>query len=156
MNNTELINKIIELQSESNRVMGSFAVEPWIELGLTIAQLKSLFFIVDKEKTNFKRLAEALGVTPPNITGIVDRLVEQGLVSRTENPDDRRIMVLQATEKGRELLNRLNQKRYDQMVQILGHISAEELNALVTGYTALVKAARAYMLKEKEAKAAAG
>ncbi len=56
---------------------------------------------------DFKKLAEALGVTPPNVTGIIDRLVEQALVTRTENPEDRRIMLLQTTEKGHELLDNL-------------------------------------------------
>jgi len=52
-----------------------------MDLSLTIGQLKSLFFIDFEGSTNFKKLATALGVTPPNVTGIVDHLVEQGLVT---------------------------------------------------------------------------
>ena len=143
MKKKEQINEIIELQKETNRVIGNFAAEPWIELSLTIAQLKSLFFIVDKGTTNFKKLAEALSVTPPNITGIIDRLVEQGLVSRTENPEDRRVILLQATDKGRQLLNTLKENRTNQMMQILANLSTEELAALALGLSALLKAAKA-------------
>lgn len=148
MEKIALVNEIIDLQRQSNRIMDHFAAEPWIELGLTIAQLKSLFFIVDKEKTCFKKLAEALKVTPPNVTGIIDRLVEQGLVSRTENPDDRRIMLLQATQKGQNLLNTLKERRTNQMMKILDNLSAEELSSLSLGLNALVKAARNYLAKE--------
>jgi DNA-binding MarR family transcriptional regulator len=140
---SEQIDEIIELQKKTNRVLGNFPAEPWMELGLTIAQLKSLFFIVDKEKTNFKKLAEALAVTPPNITGIIDRLVEQGLVSRTENPEDRRIILLQATEKGRNLLNTLKENRNIKMTQILAKLSTEDLSCLAVGLSALLKAAKA-------------
>ena len=141
---SEIIEEVIGLQQETNRLLGNFAAEPWIELSLTIAQLKSLFFIADREKTNFKKLADALGVTPPNVTGIIDRLVEHGLVSRTENPEDRRIMLLQTTVKGRNLLHTLQDNRASHMASILGQLSPEELSSLNLGMNALVKAARIF------------
>ena len=142
--NTKSIEEIIEFQRETNRLLGNFAAEPWIELSLTIAQLKSLFFIADKGKTNFKKLADALGVTPPNVTGIVDRLVDHGLVSRTENPEDRRIMLLQITTKGRNLLHNLQQNRASHMSSILEHLDQNDLAALHRGLEALVGAARTF------------
>jgi MarR family transcriptional regulator, organic hydroperoxide resistance regulator len=142
--NTKIIDEVITYQQETNRLIGSFAAEPWIELSLTIAQLKSLFFIADKGKTNFKKLADALGVTPPNVTGIVDRLVEHGLVSRTENPEDRRIMLLQITAKGRNLLHNLQQNRASHMATILGKLSDEDIAALLRGMKALTETARSF------------
>lgn len=142
--NTKAIEEIIEFQRETNRLFGNFAAEPWIELSLTIAQLKSLFFIADKGKTNFKKLADALGVTPPNVTGIVDRLVDHGLVSRTENPEDRRIMLLQITTKGRNLLHTLQQNRASHMSSILEQLDQNDLAALHRGLEALVEAARTF------------
>jgi MarR family transcriptional regulator, organic hydroperoxide resistance regulator len=141
---TKAIEEIIEFQQETNRLLGNFAAEPWIELSLTIAQLKSLFFIASRGKTNFKKLADALGVTPPNVTGIVDRLVEHGLVSRTENPEDRRIMLLQITVKGRNLLHNLQQNRASHMSNILEQLDQEELSSLYRGMKALVEAARTF------------
>jgi MarR family transcriptional regulator, organic hydroperoxide resistance regulator len=142
--NIKFIDEVITYQQETNRLIGSFAAEPWIELSLTIAQLKSLFFIADKGKTNFKKLADALGVTPPNVTGIVDRLVEHGLVSRTENPEDRRIMLLQITAKGRNLLHTLQQNRASHMATILGKLSDEDIAALLRGMKALAEDARSF------------
>jgi DNA-binding MarR family transcriptional regulator len=144
MEKSELIDEIVTLQRQLNKILGPFAAKPWIDLGLTIAQLKSLFFIADQETTNFKKLAEALGVTPPNITGIVDRLVEQGLVTRNENPEDRRIMLLQATEKGKNLLDNLRETRTVRMAQILTHMSPEDLAMLLKGLKSFVKATEKY------------
>jgi MarR family transcriptional regulator, organic hydroperoxide resistance regulator len=139
--NAKLINEIITLQQESNRILGKFSAEPWIDLSLTIAQLKCLFFIDAKEKTNFKKLSDALGVTPPNITGIVDRLVGDGLISRTENPEDRRINYLQTTIKGRTLVSNLRDHNNHQINHILDQMSYEDLASLAQGLNALVKAA---------------
>src|SRR3954462_11647312 len=51
-------------------------------------------------------VAEELGCDPSNITGVVDRLEERGLLTRAEGPD-RRTKVLQATNAGRKLRDQL-------------------------------------------------
>jgi DNA-binding MarR family transcriptional regulator len=86
-------------------------------------------------------LAEALKVTPANVTGIVDRLEEQGLVSRTPNPEDRREITLQATDKGKSLVSNLKEAGIKEMTKILSLLSLGELSALVQGLSAFVRAA---------------
>lgn len=137
----ELIKQIIELQQQVNRFLGQYAPEAWMELNLTIAQLKSLFFIASEGAINFRRLAAALGVTPSNVTGIIDRLVEQGLVSRVENPEDRRMLLLQATDKGEALLANLRESSISHLSDILDRLNPKELSSLARGLGALVKAA---------------
>jgi len=56
------------------------------------------------------QLAQALRCDPSNITGIVDRLVANKLVSRQESPTDRRAKTLTITEKGRALMEEMSQK----------------------------------------------
>jgi MarR family transcriptional regulator, organic hydroperoxide resistance regulator len=144
MEKAELIKEVLELQQVGDIILKRFSPEPWIDLNLTIAQLKSLFFIADREKTNFKKLAEALNVTPPNVTGIIDRLVEQKLVSRTENPEDRRIMLLQITDEGRQLLNNLREKHTTSMTKIMGYLTSEQLAVQKQAIQDLIKAAEKY------------
>jgi DNA-binding MarR family transcriptional regulator len=107
-----------------------FSPEVWMDLDLTTVQLKTLFFIDFEGSTNFKNVASALGVTPPSVTGIVDRLVEQGLVSREEVPENRRMQVLRTTEKGKTLLNRLIESRRSTFSSMLEKLSLEDLSAL--------------------------
>jgi MarR family transcriptional regulator, organic hydroperoxide resistance regulator len=147
MEKTELVNEVLRLHQKADIILRRFSPQPWMELNLTVVQLKSLFFIAAKGKTNFKKLAEALAVTPPNVTGIIDRLVEQGLVSRTENQDDRRIMLLQVTAKGQDLLNHLRESRTNQMTQILARLNNEELISLAQGLNALIKSSESYLGK---------
>jgi len=121
MDKAKLVGEIIQLQQQLSKAMGQYAPEAWMDLSLTIAQLKSLLFIDFEGSTNFRKLATALGVTPPNVTGIVDRLVEQGLVSRTENPENRRMSILKTTDNGKVLLAKLRERNKPH-VQYLGSI----------------------------------
>jgi DNA-binding MarR family transcriptional regulator len=144
MENSGLISEVIELDRQAHRLIRRHSFNAWMELNLTNPQLKTLFFISNQRGTNPGKLAAALGVTPPNVTGIVDRLVEQGLLSRQESPEDRRVLMLQTTEKGEAILSDLRERRTSSMREILAHLSVEELSYLVKGLSALVKAAQVY------------
>jgi DNA-binding MarR family transcriptional regulator len=144
MDKSQLVQEVVELERQVARIIGQHAPSVWIDSGLTVTQLRSLFLIVNKGRTNFRKLAEALEVTPSNVTGIVDRLVEQGLVSRTQNPEDRREMTLQATDKGQALVSSLKEAGIKRMTQILSVLSLEELSGLTQGLSAFIKAADSY------------
>ena len=135
-----LIEEVVQLQRRIGHTMGQYAPHAWMDLNLTIGQLKSLFFIDFQGSTNFKKLADVLGVTPPNVTGIIDRLVGQGLVSRKENPEDRRMFLLKTTDKGKALLARLRESRLSHISDILMQLSLEELATLAQGLTAVARA----------------
>jgi DNA-binding MarR family transcriptional regulator len=144
MEKVELIREIIELQRKVDRARRQYGLDVWMSLPLTIAQLKSLFFISNQGSTNLGKLAAALGVTPTNTTGIADRLVKQGLVSRNENMKDRRMLLLQTTSKGEELVSKLRERRKGYLSEILAHLSVGELDTLAQGLASLVKAAEAH------------
>ncbi len=150
MNRTKLIKEIIQLQQQTGHALGQHAPEAWLDLSLTIGQLKSLFFIDFAGSTNFKKLATALGVTPPNVTRIVDRLVEQGLVSREGNPEDRRMLFLKTTDRGKALLAKLRESRISRMSGILAKLTLEELTALAKGLSALARAGKYHEEKPRD------
>jgi DNA-binding MarR family transcriptional regulator len=144
MDKSQLIQKVVKLEQQAGRIIGQHAPSVWIDSGLTLTQLKSLFLIANRGSTNFRKLAQALGVTPSDVTGIVDRLVEQELVSRTQNPEDRREMTLQATDKGKTLVSNIKEAGIKHMTHILSVLSLGELSALVQGLSAFIKAADSY------------
>ena len=144
MEKTELITEIIEQEQMFNRVIRQYDPSAWMGLNLTIAQMKSMFFIANEGIANFRKLAAALNVTPSNVTGIIDRLVEQELVSRTENPADRRMLMLQLTEKGETLIANLRERRVSQMSSILQQMTESELATIAQGFTLLYRAVKTY------------
>jgi MarR family transcriptional regulator, organic hydroperoxide resistance regulator len=133
----ELINQIIGLDGRLRHCMEDGSPEVWLELNLSIAQLKTLIFINHEEESNFKRVAEALGVTPPNVTGIIERLVEHGLVNRTENPKNRRMLMLSLTETGKSLLRKLKERKIAHLSAVLSSMTLEQLSAVFQGLSIL-------------------
>jgi DNA-binding MarR family transcriptional regulator len=137
----QLIEQVIELHRQVDRLFRDPNVDVWIAMNLTRAQLKSLFFISREKETNFTKLAATLGVTPSNITGIIDRLVKQGLVTRNANPKDRRIILLRVTGKGEALVADLREHRIKQLLVILEYMNPQDLSSLIGAYSALLEAA---------------
>ncbi len=153
MEKSELVSSAVKLYREAHRAMRQPLFEGWKGLNLTVPQLRSLFFISSSGNTSPGRLAASLGVTPPNVTGIVDRLVEQRLVARKESDQDRRVLLLQTTEKGEAILSDLREWRANTMTEVLSKLDESELQSLVKGLTSLVKAAQEHQKKLAEASA---
>jgi MarR family transcriptional regulator, organic hydroperoxide resistance regulator len=143
-NRVKQTEEIFRLLSSVGRATRHFEPDAWLDLNLTIGQLKSLFFINNERSTNPSKLASALNVTPPNVTGIIDRLVEQGLVNREERPENRRMLILTVTEKGHTLLAGLHENNVRHLSKILSRLNDREIAALTTGLTALVREATEY------------
>lgn len=71
-------------------------------------------------------------VTPgPDVTRILDRLENRGLVRRQRDEDDRRVVRARITEKGLEVLEALDGPVEKAMLKILGHMGAEKLRTLI-------------------------
>ena len=150
MESAQLIGEIIELQRKVDRAWRKYQLDIWISLPLTMAQVKCLFFISNQGSTTSRKLAEALKVTPTNITGIIDRLVKQGMVSRTVDANDRRMLILKATIKGEGLVANLRERKRTNFSKVLAGMSRDELTVLHKGLTSLVKAME---VREKDANA---
>jgi DNA-binding MarR family transcriptional regulator len=76
------------------------------EYGLTIMQLYTLHAIAE-EHTTMGKMAQAIRCDASNVTGIIDKLVTMGLVSRQEDPSDRRIKTVQLTSEGSMLIHQI-------------------------------------------------
>lgn len=72
--------------------------------GLTTMQLAALHSI-EGGYTTMGKLAQSMHCDASNATGIIDRLTALGLVVRQEDPSDRRVKLLQLTDKGRRVID---------------------------------------------------
>jgi MarR family transcriptional regulator, organic hydroperoxide resistance regulator len=145
MNKTELIKDIIQSQQQISRRIVPYTLESWQKLELPIAQFKSLLIISIQGKTNFRSLAQVLGVTPGNVTGIIDRLEEQGLVRRNPDLADRRIVWLEVTKKGSKLVSQLMEAQNLLAIKILDLMDQKELESLNQGMQGIIAALDKYL-----------
>ncbi len=136
----ELIQDILGLRQRAGRVLGRYVLEHWQPLNLSSAQVKTLLLILARETTNCRTLARELNVTPGNITGIVDRMVEQGLVVRSPDITDRRVTWLSASDKGRELFTSILETETRDGLQVLNKMNRKDLAAFSRGLQAYLDA----------------
>lgn len=73
--------------------------------GLTRMQMFGLYMLDRYPDMGMSRMAEVLHCDASNVTGIVDRLVGQGLVDRQERAEDRRSKRLAVTAKGKQVID---------------------------------------------------
>jgi DNA-binding MarR family transcriptional regulator len=96
---------------------------------LSPPQVRALGVLDPGRPVPMSELAEALHCDNSNVTGIVDRLEDRGLVERRSATHDRRVKMLVVTERGAELRARLAE-RLDEAPPALARLSAEDQQAL--------------------------
>ena len=67
----------------------------------------------------------------PDATRLLDRMEEAGLVTRQRSETDRRLVTTRITEKGRDLVDSLDEAADQQHERAMGHLSDEQLHALI-------------------------
>ena len=124
-----LIDDALQAQKRIVGAMHMAAGPLWLQLDLTMGQLKGLFTLADSPMT-IGQLAEALGSGKPAASILVERLVQLGLVERAEDPLDRRRTIARVTAQGEELAARLRQGGRDRFRGGLGQLDDDDLAAL--------------------------
>jgi DNA-binding MarR family transcriptional regulator len=140
---TEEIQDILKLQDELVRHRRVWNAEPWLELNMSTPQFKALLLISEEEKgVRMRELARKLGGSFSNATVLVDRLVDRGLVERLADHQDRRVVLVRATEEGRQLIEQLVTCWRSLSASLLEALEPEDLSAVHEALSVLLKASR--------------
>jgi DNA-binding MarR family transcriptional regulator len=102
--------------------------------GITGSQFFVLQKINAKGRLTVSEVADKLSVSLSAITALVDRLVQAGLVVRSRDDKDRRLVWLEATDKGKEILTRCIEGRRQVAAKYFGQLSDEDLRKLLEIY----------------------
>lgn len=122
-----------------------FAALPhWLTADLTISQMKALFLLVHHGAQSVSELAGRLGLGNPAASILVQALVEQGLVERTEDSKDRRRMLVNLTPQGIKMTSTPREQREARLRPMLSQLSDDELAGLLCGLQALAEIARTH------------
>jgi DNA-binding MarR family transcriptional regulator len=106
------------------------AAEEDASSGLSRARLSALSVVVFRGPLTLGELAGAEGVRSATMTGIVHGLAGEGLVRRRPSPVDGRAVLVEATARGRRLLNRARVARIDLVAARLADVSEVDLEVL--------------------------
>lgn len=118
-------------------VTSEFMERGLAERGLSRARASVLWALHHRGPSTQRELAEALGVTPRNITGLLDALEADGFAARGRHPTDRRATLVSLTDKGAKTMGGLTGEYQEGAGWLFAGIPADDLTAFQS-VTALV------------------
>jgi DNA-binding MarR family transcriptional regulator len=95
-------------------------------------------------------LSQRMMVSNGNVTGLSERLVEQGLLDRRASPTDRRAQIVSLTAEGRRMFRTMARTHEDWIADIFSGLSAGEIDTLMA-LLAKTKASTRKAVTEREA-----
>ena len=136
----ELMDQIIADYKRTTWAMKCAMSERLVRLGVSMAQFHIAVTLQRNGVMTMGRLADLLGVSLSNASGLIDRLEERGYVERTRVPEDRRIVMVRVTNAGTRLIEENDALSDELMRDVLARFSPDELPAIARA-TAGVRAA---------------
>ena len=112
---------------------------------LTKARTRVLWEISQRPAAHQKELADAVGVTPRTMTGLIDGLTATGFAVRTPDPHDRRAQRVELTAAGREAADWLISSRTDLADDLFGAMPTDRLVCVTEGLAEVTDRLRAAM-----------
>ncbi|WP_312034490.1 MarR family transcriptional regulator [Actinoplanes sp. TBRC 11911] len=139
--NQQLIADIMATQQLLQARFGYDRADPLFSSHLTLSQLKILMLLAQHGSMPGGELARTLGIGLAALSGMVDRLVVQDFVTRTEDLHDRRVRRIGLTKQGSALIANIFNAGEEKMRTLLSRLSAEELGLVDQAMKLLLNAA---------------
>jgi len=137
----QLIKRILDCSGLLFQNVSPTRNQAWLTVNLTMPQLKALMCVASNNGAPSGHIARRLGVGLSTVTGIVDRLAEHDLVTRQEDPDDRRVTMVRPTPRGRTLVDELTRYRDGAITALLSRLDAHQLQVVESAFNYMVDAA---------------
>jgi len=102
------------------------------ETGIDDTDFRILEALLNKGPLPVNTIGPKVNLTPGSISVAVDRLLDRGLVSRVESPEDRRVRIVSLTSKGKELIASVFRKHAAEIRKVFADASRKELRTLET------------------------
>ena len=108
------------------------------EYGITSSQFHTIRRISQGD-ASVSALADCMYVSRPNVSRTVDELVQNGMVNRKRDPDDRRNVQLSLTDKGEKMIKELHKKYGGILADQFSVLNDEELHILSSALESMKK-----------------
>jgi len=111
------------------------------EKELSMSQIGALFHLNRMGTCGVSAISDDLGVTDAAASQMLERLVQQGLITRSEDPHDRRVKQIVLTEKGHQVLQESIHARQGWLEDLARVLSKEEKEQVVAALQILIEKA---------------
>ena len=135
-----LARRLVELLQELSAKVRSRTPVEWLDLELTMPQVRTLFLLRDGPR-RMREVSDHLGRGMSAASSMMDRLVGKGLVERHEDASDRRVVSCRLTTVGEDTVERFWRIGHERLQELADVLSPDELSKVVPAMVVLVKAA---------------
>ena len=102
----------------------------WAKMGLIAGQPRVLFQLSQKDRITQKELSDACCIEPATLSRALDRLEAMGYITRNDNPDCRRSFLIEITEEGKSIADKVCQTFAEVEERMTEGFSAEEMDLM--------------------------
>lgn len=102
------------------------------------SHIKVLFYLIHNGPISISKMAKELCISKPNMTPVIDKLVEEGLVTRDYDPTDRRVILIQTTPKALEFLRSGQEYIKEVIKEKLAPLNEEDISTLSSSLDTLL------------------
>ncbi len=87
--------------------------------------------LIEKEEPTMKRLADYLHIKAPSATSLVSSLVKVGFIKRLANSNDRRMVQMKITDKGREFIKDGSKQMTEKLKEVLSKLKQDQIDNFI-------------------------
>ena len=139
---SHIISRILHSYNEISKSINPPSLQ---QIELTSAQIKALTSFHGAEEYTMSDLSQNLGVTLPTTTSMINRLIQFGFIERKRDNNDRRVVKVKLTVRGRAILRKLMEERRIALELLLQALNNEELKTFlesIENVSSLIKKAK--------------
>ena len=147
MTRAEAISETMQSLRRIIKSLQDYSQTVYSHFGITGPQLWVLKTLYQNGSLSLGELSKGMYLNPSTITGVIDRLEKNGFVLRGRNEIDRRVVKVQLTPKGTELVKRAPNPIQGKMVYGLRKLKKDELFSIYRSVDKLVEIMEAHDVK---------
>ncbi|MCU5015897.1 MarR family transcriptional regulator [Bacillus paranthracis] len=117
------------LRNDIGKIFGGYI--PWNEFIV-------LRILNRTNKEMVSRVANELNVSNSHITAVTEKLINKGFVTRSRSTSDRRVVYLEITEQGKDLVAKMEGAKKQYLQERFSTLSEEEMNIMISIYKKLI------------------
>jgi DNA-binding MarR family transcriptional regulator len=142
MKNAELKKLLMDIPTKLCRNMNNEFVKSTLkdlEINFSQQHYTILKLLKENKQLYVTEIVDMLGITKPQMTSLIDKLIFMGYVNRTNDINDRRKIFISLTEEGKTITAKANTAIENQMDNHLIQLTQQELESLENGLLILQK-----------------
>lgn len=108
-------------------------------LAMPASHVKVVFYLAQNGPSSVSNIAKDLCISKPNMTPIIDKLLEAGYVKRYEDPSDRRVLIIEVTEKAHEIFRIKRELTVSLLKEKLSTLNNDDMQSISTSLSDLIR-----------------